>query len=180
MGITIHAQPSWEEQVRQGAGPGGRGGLSGCVSGLLSVLRQMRKAGGSLKLLPESSCSQMWASVFRSPGFWFLRCRGEGAPVRGSCRAGTAGPIPPPSFPQSGPGLEVSFSFCSPFWESRLGGSSQPAPLTSLSELPTKALRGLQRAPAPPGQPDTAGPGSPQPPRRQLLALTTLPTQECL
>lgn len=131
--------------MRQGAGPEDVEGLSGCVWLAVCVLRQMRKAGGSLKLLPKSSCSQVWASVFFSPGLWFLRCLGEGAPMRGSFRAGKAGPIPPPSFPQSCPGLEVSFSFCSPFWESRLGGSFQPAPLTSLSELPTKALRGLQR-----------------------------------
>lgn len=98
------------------------------VSGLLCVLRQMRKAGGLSETSPESSSSQAWASVFFSPGPWSLKSLGEGVPVRGSLRAGRAGPIPPPAFPQNRPGLEVSFSFCSPFWESRLGGSSQPAP----------------------------------------------------
>lgn len=54
-----------------------------------------------------------------------------------------------------------NLSFSSPLWESRLGGGLLPAPLTSLSELPTKALRGLQREGL--GEPDTVGPGSPQP-----------------
>lgn len=72
-------------------------------------------------------------------------------------RASRARPAPSPLFPQScGDWSPVpptpNLSFSSPFWESRLGGGLLPAPLTSLSELPTKALRGLQReGPPPPG-----------------------------
>lgn len=60
------------------------------------------------------------------------------------------------SFPQSCGAWSATpstpnLSFSSPFWESRLEGGLLPAPLTSLSEFPTKALRGLRRE----------GPGSP-------------------
>lgn len=63
----------------------------------------------------------------------------------------------PHSFPQScgawsSTPSTPNLSFSSPFWESRLEGGLLPAPLTSLSELPTKALRGLRRE----------GPGSPR------------------
>lgn len=73
-----------------------------------------------------------------------------------------------PPFPQScGPSASPHPAFSSPFWESRLGGGLLPAPLTSLSELPTKALRGLGReGPASwhPREPDTsAGAGRDHP-----------------